>query len=132
MSVREYICQRCGKRWEAIVRSGPSPKYCSRNCRQRAYEDRQVPVWVVHPGEYVKDELEAIGIIKPNGKGHQLGAKLCGITVEEFDALIDCEPDARITPETARRLSAISASAQMWLSLQRRYDEGIARGAKPL
>lgn len=85
-----------------------------------------VPNWVVHPGEYLKDEFEAMGTSR------RVSAKICGITVEEFDALIACEADAKITPDIAEHLSAVSASAQMWLGLQRRYDEGIARGAKPL
>ncbi|HVW80250.1 MAG TPA: hypothetical protein VG899_15515 [Mycobacteriales bacterium] len=34
-------CAYCGKQFQAKIRSGPPPKYCSQAHRQRAYQDRR-------------------------------------------------------------------------------------------
>ena len=88
--------------------------------------DAFLPDWTVHPGDLVKEELEAQGLLQ---NGHtRVAARLLRLTPEALADLLACQPEARITPEVARGLATFSASARFWLRLQSMYDDGVRRG----
>jgi antitoxin HigA-1 len=70
---------------------------------------------VPHPGEVLKDELEARGL-----SAHALSIALC-LPASRISQIVRCQ--RAITPETALRLSRyFGGSAAIWLRLQLAFD----------
>ena len=93
--------------------------------------DRSFAAEVFHPGEFIKEELEA------RGWSNIDLAEVMGRHPNQISLIVTGEQD--ITPETARQLSAaFGTSAQLWLNLQSTYNlsqvastnESVAQRAK--
>ena len=74
----------------------------------------------IHPGETLLELLEAVGMSQSEL------AERSGLTVKTVNEIVQSKNP--ITPETANKFSAIfGMSAQFWNSLQRNFDETLAR-----
>jgi HTH-type transcriptional regulator/antitoxin HigA len=93
--------------------------------------DRSFTAEVFHPGEFIKEELEA------RGWSNIDLAEIMGRHPNQISLIVRGEQD--ITPETAKQLSAaFGTSAQLWLNLQSSFNlaktetnnDAVARRAK--
>ena len=72
-----------------------------------------------HPGEILKDELEARGM-----SAHRLALEL-GVAPTRIADILKCRRS--VSPETALRLAAyFGGSPKVWLRLQADYDLAVA------
>jgi len=72
-----------------------------------------------HPGEILKDELEARGM-----SAHRLALEL-GVPPTRIADIVHCR--RAVTPETALRLARyLGGSAKLWLRLQADHDLAVA------
>lgn len=72
-----------------------------------------------HPGEILKDELEALGL-----SAHRLAMEL-GVPATRINDIV--RERRAVTPETALRLAAyFGGSAQFWINLQTTHDLAVA------
>ena len=72
-----------------------------------------------HPGEILKDELEARGM-----SAHRFALEL-GVPPTRIADILKCR--RAVSPETALRLAAyLGGSAKVWLRLQADYDLAVA------
>ncbi len=76
-------------------------------------------VVATHPGEILKDELEARGM-----SAHRFALEL-GVPPTRIADIVKCR--RAVSPETALRLAAyLGGSAKVWLRLQADYDLAVA------
>lgn len=72
-----------------------------------------------HPGEILKDELEALGM-----SANRLAMEL-GVPATRVNDIVRCR--RAVTPETALRLAVyFGGSAQFWINLQTAHDLALA------
>ncbi len=72
-----------------------------------------------HPGEILKDELEARGM-----RAHRFALEL-GVPPTRIAEIVKCR--RAVSPETALRMAAyLGGSAKVWLRLQADYDLAVA------
>jgi addiction module HigA family antidote len=72
------------------------------------------PDYAIHPGEILKETLEARGITKS-----ELSART-GITPKTISQIVNCK--APVTPETAIAMEKVlGVSAELWNNLDSRY-----------
>lgn len=68
-----------------------------------------------HPGEYLKDELEARKLPV------RMMARMSGLSADQINNIINEKEN--ITPEIAQGISrALGTSAETWLKLQKSFD----------
>ena len=68
-----------------------------------------------HPGEYLKDELEARKLPV------RMMARMSGLSADQINNIINEKEN--ITPEIAQSISrALGTSAETWLKLQKSFD----------
>lgn len=68
-----------------------------------------------HPGEYLKDELEARKLPV------RMMARMSGLSADQINNIINEKEN--ITPEIAQCISrALGTSAETWLKLQKSFD----------
>jgi hypothetical protein len=136
LSEFDFVCEWCGKPFIRPHMRGRRPLYCTRTCRQRAYEDRRrgacrlglpkptVPQWL-HPeptryqagigGPY----LNVTHAMRPDGPADCTGFRptLCGAVVKpsprsfyENDTRRNCETCTRVAQrfKLPRRIEPIS------------------------
>lgn len=83
-------------------------------------ETKFKPNYAIHPGEFVKDEMEEVGITQKNL------AKKIGVSTTIINEVV--KGKRRINGDLAVRLEmALLSPASVWLNLQARYDETVAR-----
>lgn len=87
--------------------------------------DELVPFMAIHPGEMLKDELEARGI------SQNKFAKLIGCSSSFLSEMINGKRS--ITTETALKIEAATGiKAHIWVDLQSEYNMQMARNdSKP-
>ena len=97
---------------------------------ENSMTERSIAAEVFHPGEFIKEELEARGWSSVDL------AEIMGRHPNQISLIITGQQD--VTPETAKQLSAaFGSSAQTWLNLQSAFDlaqvastnEAVARRA---
>ncbi len=73
------------------------------------------PAEVFHPGEYLRDELEARGITQGNF------ARIIGRPLQVVNEIVNGKK--RITVETAKAIgAAFGTGPELWINLQTNYD----------
>lgn len=85
---------------------------------------KRIPAQCFHPGEFVRDELEARGWdVKELAKRMSVH----DMPVEIAQSLIDCKQD--VTPNIAFGLRrAFGTSADFWMNVQKAFDEWTKEG----
>lgn len=79
-----------------------------------------VPSIPIHPGEMLKDELEARGI------SQRKFAAIIGMAYTAFNEIINCKRP--ITTDTALKIEAATdIPAYIWINMQSAYNMQIAR-----
>ena len=93
-------CAHCGQAFTHTGRPGPTPRYCRRSCRQRAYEARTATnavVAVVHhldAGLSAKGRTHALDPARPDPHADGARQTLCGTTARPNKRSFSATPNS--------------------------------------
>jgi hypothetical protein len=104
------VCAHCGRAFTHDGRPGPTPRYCRRSCRQRAYETRAAAAVVAvahHPdaGLSASGRVHALDPARPDPRADGTRTTLCGTTARPSKRTFAAAPNscARCTRAAASR-----------------------------